>query len=96
MAWQPNGLSAWQLYHGEGFGAPVAYEFDTIESAAYSDAEISNIMKFLKDADIPANYYVQQAKLSRHTQSITTKCIEFPSHFLERAITQLQLFETKT
>ena len=24
-----NGLSAWQLYHGEGFGAPVSYEFDT-------------------------------------------------------------------
>ena len=24
-----NGLSAWQLYHGEGFGAPVVYEFDT-------------------------------------------------------------------
>jgi len=24
-----NGLSAWQLYHGEGFGAPVTYEFDT-------------------------------------------------------------------
>lgn len=24
-----NGLSAWQLYHGEGFGAPVAYQFDT-------------------------------------------------------------------
>jgi hypothetical protein len=24
-----NGLSAWQLYHGEGFGSPVDYEFDT-------------------------------------------------------------------
>jgi hypothetical protein len=24
-----NGLSAWQLYHGEGYGAPVSYEFDT-------------------------------------------------------------------
>ncbi len=24
-----NGLSAWQLYHGEGYGVPVAYEFDT-------------------------------------------------------------------
>lgn len=24
-----NGLSAWQLYHGEGFGAPVDYAFDT-------------------------------------------------------------------
>jgi hypothetical protein len=24
-----NGLSAWQLYHGEGYGAPIAYEFDT-------------------------------------------------------------------
>jgi hypothetical protein len=24
-----NGLSAWQLYHGEGYGIPVAYEFDT-------------------------------------------------------------------
>ena len=24
-----NGLSAWQLYHGEGYGTPVAYEFDT-------------------------------------------------------------------
>jgi len=23
-----NGLSAWQLYHGEGFGAPVDYDFD--------------------------------------------------------------------
>ncbi|MEX1311946.1 MAG: hypothetical protein AB1Z65_16100, partial [Candidatus Sulfomarinibacteraceae bacterium] len=23
-----NGLSAWQLYHGEGFGAPVDYAFD--------------------------------------------------------------------
>jgi hypothetical protein len=23
-----NGLSAWQLYHGEGFGTPIAYEFD--------------------------------------------------------------------
>jgi len=24
-----NGLTAWQLYHGEGYGAPVVYEFDT-------------------------------------------------------------------
>ena len=24
-----NGLSAWQLYHGEGYGSPIAYEFDT-------------------------------------------------------------------
>jgi hypothetical protein len=24
-----NGLTAWQLYHGEGYGAPVEYEFDT-------------------------------------------------------------------
>ncbi|MFC2144231.1 hypothetical protein ACFLQM_00920 [Acidobacteriota bacterium] len=24
-----NGLSAWQLYHGEGYGVPIAYEFDT-------------------------------------------------------------------
>ena len=24
-----NGLSAWQLYHGEGYGAPIPYEFDT-------------------------------------------------------------------
>jgi len=24
-----NGLSAWQLYHGEGYGAPIAYEFNT-------------------------------------------------------------------
>ena len=24
-----NGLSAWQLYHGEGYGTPVAYEFDS-------------------------------------------------------------------
>lgn len=24
-----NGMSAWQLYHGEGYGAPVDYEFDT-------------------------------------------------------------------
>ena len=24
-----NGLSAWQLYHGEGYGAPIDYEFDT-------------------------------------------------------------------
>ena len=24
-----NGLSAWQLYHGEGYGTPVAYDFDT-------------------------------------------------------------------
>ena len=24
-----NGLSAWQLYHGEGYGAPVDYAFDT-------------------------------------------------------------------
>jgi hypothetical protein len=24
-----NGLSAWQLYHGEGFGAPVDYPFET-------------------------------------------------------------------
>jgi len=24
-----NGLSAWQLYHGEGFGVPISYEFDT-------------------------------------------------------------------
>jgi hypothetical protein len=24
-----NGLSAWQLYHGEGFGAAIDYEFDT-------------------------------------------------------------------
>jgi hypothetical protein len=24
-----NGLSAWQLYHGEGYGIPIAYEFDT-------------------------------------------------------------------
>jgi len=24
-----NGLTAWQLYHGEGYGAPVDYEFDT-------------------------------------------------------------------
>jgi len=23
-----NGLSAWQLYHGEGYGTPIAYEFD--------------------------------------------------------------------
>lgn len=23
-----NGISAWQLYHGEGFGAPVAYRYD--------------------------------------------------------------------
>jgi hypothetical protein len=24
-----NGLSGWQLYHGEGYGAPIAYQFDT-------------------------------------------------------------------
>jgi len=24
-----NGLTAWQLYHGEGYGAPVNYDFDT-------------------------------------------------------------------
>jgi len=24
-----NGLSAWQLYHGEGYGTPIVYEFDT-------------------------------------------------------------------
>lgn len=24
-----NGMSGWQLYHGEGYGAPVDYEFDT-------------------------------------------------------------------
>jgi hypothetical protein len=24
-----NGQSSWQLYHGEGFGAPVDYQFDT-------------------------------------------------------------------
>jgi hypothetical protein len=24
-----NGLSAWQLYHGEGYGVPIAYDFDT-------------------------------------------------------------------
>ena len=24
-----NGVSAWQLYHGEGYGAPVTYEFNT-------------------------------------------------------------------
>jgi hypothetical protein len=77
-------------------GSEVAYEFDSIESSAYSDKEISNLMALLKSEDIPATYYVQQAKLSRHTQSITTKCIEFPSHYMERAITQLQVFETKS
>ncbi len=24
-----NGMSAWQLYHGEGYGAAVEYDFDT-------------------------------------------------------------------
>jgi hypothetical protein len=24
-----NGLSAWQLYHGDGYGAPITYDFDT-------------------------------------------------------------------
>ncbi len=24
-----NGLTAWQLYHGEGYGVPIEYEFDT-------------------------------------------------------------------
>ena len=24
-----NGLSGWQLYHGEGYGAPVVYDFDS-------------------------------------------------------------------
>jgi hypothetical protein len=24
-----NGVSAWQLYHGEGYGVPVSYRFDT-------------------------------------------------------------------
>jgi hypothetical protein len=77
-------------------GSEVAYEFDSIESAAYSDKEISDLMALLKSEDIPASYYVQQAKLSRHTQSITTKCIEFPSHYMERTITQLQVFETNS
>ncbi len=77
-------------------GSEVSYEFDTIESTAYSNREITDLMALLKSKGIPATYYVQQAKLSRHTQSITTKCIEFPSHFMERAITQLQVFEAKS
>jgi hypothetical protein len=71
----------------------VFYEYETIESIAYSEEEISELMSSLKNAEIPANLYVKQTKLSRHTQSISTTCLEFPAEYLEKVVVHLQLFD---
>lgn len=48
-----NGLSAWQLYYGEGYGAPITYRFDTwfpVKIVVSGDeAEV-----FINDLDTPA------------------------------------------
>jgi hypothetical protein len=44
-------LSAWQLYHGEGYGAPISYEFDTwfpvkiVVSGDQAEVYIGNLEK---------------------------------------------------
>jgi hypothetical protein len=48
-----NGLTAWQLYHGEGYGAPVTYDFNVwipvkVEVSG-TQAEV-----FIEDMDSPA------------------------------------------
>lgn len=75
-----NGLTGWQLYHGEGYGAPVTYDFDTwipVRIVVSGDqAEI-----FVGDLESPA-LFVDELKRTPAAGAVGVNVANFgPAHF---------------
>jgi len=77
-----NGLTAWQLYHGEGYGTPVDYDFDTwipirIVVAGHQ-AEV-----FIGDLETPA-LFVDDLKREPVSGKVGLTVVNFgPAHFAD-------------
>lgn len=63
-----NGLSAWQLYHGEGYGAPYTYKFDEWMHVKLVILE-ERMEVYIEDMDKPL-IYVPQLKRAIRTGKI--------------------------
>lgn len=77
-----NGMSAWQLYHGEGYGAPVEYEFDTwfpVRIVVSGDqAEV-----FIGDLEKPA-LFIDDLKRDKASGSVGLYAADFgPARFAD-------------
>ena len=75
-----NGLTAWQLYHGEGYGTPIDYDFDTWIPikivVAGRQAEV-----FIGDLDTPA-LFVDNLKREPTSGKVGLTVANFgPAHF---------------
>jgi len=82
-----NGLSSWQLYHGEGYGTPVEYRFDEWMhiKIAYSDRHADIYV----DSDTPT---IRVRDLKRPTASggVGVDASNFsPAHFANFAVSAL-------
>ncbi len=74
-------------------GTSVSYEMDTIEEMAFSNAEIEDTVRMLKEDGVEVDRYVKQSKLSRHTQYISTTCIEFDDENIGEVVKRLRQIE---
>ena len=77
-----NGMSAWQLYYGEGYGAPVEYEFDTwfpVRIVVSGDqAEVS-----IGDLEKPA-LFIDDLKREKASGSVGLNVADFgPARFAD-------------
>jgi len=75
-----KGLTAWQLYHGEGYGAPVDYDFDTWLPirivVSGRQAEV-----FIGDLDTPA-LFIDDLKREPASGKVGLTAANFgPAHF---------------
>ena len=74
----------------------VSYEHEEMTSAAFDRGEIAEIMRLLAEDGVPARLYSRQTKLSRHTQFVTTTCIEHPRRHLAAVAARLQQVEARS
>ena len=77
-----NGLTAWQLYHGEGYGTPVDYAFDTWIPirivVAGMQAEV-----FIGDLETPA-LFIDHLKRDPASWQVGLSVADFgPAHFAD-------------
>jgi hypothetical protein len=89
-----NGISAWQLYHGEGYGAPVEYEFDTwfpVRIVVSGDqAEI-----FIGDLETPA-LFIDDLKREKASGSVGLNVANFgPARFADFSYQAMEAPELK-
>jgi hypothetical protein len=77
-------------------GTSVSYEHESIDSSAFDEAELGEILHLLKEDGVAVRKFTKQSKLSRHTQFVSTTCLEFKPADMAAVVGRLQQVESRS